>query len=208
MEMNERKSDPGCESEIQSAEVVLPCAELEETLAFFTKKLGFDLELIFPADNPVTAVISGFGTRLRLETGVAGPSPVLRLACRQPTEVAAGETFLLAPNGTRLELVEANPGIHLPAGRQSLVITKMANADSWVLGRAGMSYRDLIPGRQGGRFIASHIRIEQGGPVPDYAHFHRVRFQMIYCYKGWARVVSKLQEKNRLWSQWQHVVFQ
>src|SRR5262245_60737279 len=29
----------------------------------------------------------------------------------------------------------------------------------WVKGRAGMEYRDLIPDRCGGRFIASHIRI-------------------------------------------------
>jgi quercetin dioxygenase-like cupin family protein len=59
----------------------------------------------------------------------------------------------------------------------------------WGIGRAGMNYRDLIPNRQGGRFIASHIRIPLGGPVPDYVHFHRVRFQMIYCYQGWVRVV-------------------
>ena len=52
-----------------------------------------------------------------------------------------------------------------------------------------MSYRDLIPGRLGGRFIASHIRIPEGGPVPDYVHFHNVRFQMIYIYKGWVKVV-------------------
>jgi quercetin dioxygenase-like cupin family protein len=52
-----------------------------------------------------------------------------------------------------------------------------------------MLYRDLIPDRQGGRFIASHIRITEGGPVPDYVHFHRVRFQMIYCHRGWARLV-------------------
>src|SRR5262249_10970933 len=43
--------------------------------------------------------------------------------------------------------------------------------------------------RQGGRFIASHIRIPNGGPVPDYVHFHEVGFQMIYCYKGWVRLV-------------------
>ena len=52
-----------------------------------------------------------------------------------------------------------------------------------------MRYRDLIPDRQGGRFIASHIRILEGGPVPDYVHRHRVRFQLIYCYRGWVRVV-------------------
>src|SRR6185295_6532342 len=25
--------------------------------------------------------------------------------------------------------------------------------------------------------------------VPDYVHYHRVRFQMIYCAKGWVKVV-------------------
>jgi quercetin dioxygenase-like cupin family protein len=52
-----------------------------------------------------------------------------------------------------------------------------------------MRYRDLIPGRQGGRFIASHIVIPDAGPVPDYVHYHRIRFQMIYCHRGWVRVV-------------------
>ena len=59
----------------------------------------------------------------------------------------------------------------------------------WRTGRAGMQYRDLIPDRQGGRFIASHIRIPDGGRVPDYVHHHDVEFQMIYCYRGWVRVV-------------------
>jgi quercetin dioxygenase-like cupin family protein len=52
-----------------------------------------------------------------------------------------------------------------------------------------MRYRDLIPDRQGGRYIASHIRIDDGGPVPDYVHFHAIQLQLIYCYKGWVRVV-------------------
>src|SRR5260221_4081460 len=56
-------------------------------------------------------------------------------------------------------------------------------------GRAGMQYRDLIPDRQGGRVIASHIRIPDGGPVADYVHYHTIRFQMIYCYRGWVRLV-------------------
>jgi len=58
-----------------------------------------------------------------------------------------------------------------------------------VVCRAGMRYRDLIPDRQGGRFIASHIVIPEAGPVPDYVHFHRVRFQMIFCRRGWVRLV-------------------
>jgi quercetin dioxygenase-like cupin family protein len=56
-------------------------------------------------------------------------------------------------------------------------------------GRAGMHYRDLIPGRLGGRYIASHITIAQGGPVADWVHYHRVAFQMIYVRSGWVRVV-------------------
>jgi quercetin dioxygenase-like cupin family protein len=56
-------------------------------------------------------------------------------------------------------------------------------------GRAGMLYRDLIPGRLGGRYIASHITIPGGGPVSDWVHFHRIAFQMIYVRSGWVRVV-------------------
>src|SRR5207244_8577633 len=56
-----------------------------------------------------------------------------------------------------------------------------ARAASEVAGRAGMRYRDLIPGRQEGALIASQIRIERGGPVPDYVHWHDVRAQVIHC---------------------------
>ena len=69
-----------------------------------------------------------------------------------------------------------------------LLISRMNSAD-WHTGRAGMQYRDLIPGRLGGQFIASHIRIPGGGETPDYVHYHKVRFQMIYCKAGWVRVV-------------------
>jgi quercetin dioxygenase-like cupin family protein len=69
----------------------------------------------------------------------------------------------------------------------SLVVTRAGGGS--VVGRAGMEYRDLIPDRQGGRFIASHIRIPDGGPVPDDVHFHDVRFQVIVCRAGWVRVV-------------------
>ena len=61
--------------------------------------------------------------------------------------------------------------------------------DAWHLGRAGMQYRDLIPDRLGGRVIASHIRVPDGGAVPDYVHYHQIEFQMIYCYRGWVRLV-------------------
>lgn len=56
-------------------------------------------------------------------------------------------------------------------------------------GRAGMLYRDLVPGRLGGRYIASHISIPKGGPVADWVHFHRISLQLIYVRRGWVRVV-------------------
>jgi quercetin dioxygenase-like cupin family protein len=70
------------------------------------------------------------------------------------------------------------------------VVTRARESDDrWIEGRAGMRYLDVVPGRQGGRLIASRIQIEHAGPVPDYVHFHRVRFQMIFCTRGWVRVV-------------------
>jgi len=59
----------------------------------------------------------------------------------------------------------------------------------WHMGRAGMEYRDLLPDRMGGRLIASHIRIRDGGPVADYVHYHAIDFQLIYLRAGWVRVV-------------------
>ena len=52
-----------------------------------------------------------------------------------------------------------------------------------------MHYRDLVPSRLGGAMIASHIRIPDGGPVPDMVHFHKVGFQLIFCIRGWVDVV-------------------
>jgi quercetin dioxygenase-like cupin family protein len=173
---------------IEAAEVVLPCPELDRTLAFFTERLGFRVAAISPADSPTVAVIVGHGLRVRLDRAAEGSPGVLRLLCRDPAAIAGGATELLAPNGTRVALAPANPPVSLPPLRPSFVLTRPSEG-AWTSGRAGMLYRDLVPDRQGGRVIASHIRIEDGGPVPDYVHYHRVRFQMIYCVRGWVRVV-------------------
>jgi quercetin dioxygenase-like cupin family protein len=177
------------ESQIQAAEVVLPCSKFAETFSFFTDKLRFRLDAIFPADSPSVAVISGYGLRLRLQQGDETAPSTIRLLCRNPAAFANGASEIVAPNGTRIEIVEADPPIVLPPEQQSFVLRKFNDGEGWTAGRAGMLYRDLIPNRQGGRFVASHIRILEGGTVPDYVHFHKVRFQMIYCYKGWVRVV-------------------
>ncbi len=127
---------------------VLTVLDLAEALDFFTRRLGFRLDMIVPADAPQTAIVSGQGVTLRLQTHTT--------------------TSTLDP-------------------APEFVITHAS--DTWHEGRAGMQYCDLIPSRLGGRFIASHIRIPAGGVVPDYVHYHKVRFQMIYCRAGWVRVV-------------------
>lgn len=173
---------------IRLAQVLLPCRDLAAELAFFTERLGFKVNLIFPADAPQVAVISGHGLTVRLEAGGTPAAPItLRLLCERAALPAGTPLVLSAPGGTRIELADARQPVEVPAGTQEFVLSRMA--DAWGTGRAGMQYRDLIPSRLGGRFIASHIRIPDGGPVPDYVHFHRIRFQMIYCKEGWARLV-------------------
>jgi mannose-6-phosphate isomerase-like protein (cupin superfamily) len=82
------------------------------------------------------------------------------------------------------------PEVSIDLQERRFVISRLnATNDAWYVGRAGMQYRDLIPGRLGGRVIASHIRIPDGGETPDYVHYHKALFQMIYCKAGWARLV-------------------
>jgi len=174
---------------VRGAAVVVPCAALAETLAFFTDELAFRVEVIFPADDPAVAEIAGYGVRLRLERAAADPepAPVLRLAC---ADLAPGEeSVVVAPNGLRVERVPADPPLELPPLEEAFVHTRLADDSAFGAGRAGMLYRDLVPGRLGGRFVASHIRIPGGGAVPDYVHHHAVHFQTIYCLRGWVRVV-------------------
>jgi catechol 2,3-dioxygenase-like lactoylglutathione lyase family enzyme len=177
---------------IRAAHVVLPCPDLEATVRFFTGTLGFRVELVLPADAPEIAVVSGYGLTLRLEraTGLEGTVPLkLRLLCELADLPPGTPRELTAPGGTRLEFVAAERPVDLPEGRQEFALARLGGEEAWGLGRAGMQYRDLIPGRLGGRFVASQIRIREGGPVADYVHFHKIRFQMIYCLTGWARLV-------------------
>lgn len=141
---------------------VLYCSDLDRAIALFAR-LGLRLDTIYPADDPAVAALSGAGARVRLvRTGATVPDAA-------------------APDAAELDRV--------PALQPSYAVVRAADAAAWHTGRAGMQYRDLLPDRQGGRYIASHIRIPDGGPVPDYVHFHAIRFQIIYCYRGWVRVV-------------------
>ena len=93
------------------------------------------------------------------------------------------------PGRTDVELVVDEPVALPDAPPAAGIVTHLDSDAPWVVGRAGMRYRDLIPGRLGGRYIASHIEIPDGGEVPDYVHFHDVVFQMIFCAAGWVRLV-------------------
>ena len=98
--------------------------------------------------------------------------------------------------GYRIDMVmpsDAPREVVLSKGDKTIILRSKnrqhsSNVD-WITGRAGMEYRDLIPGRMGGKVIASHIRLTEGGVVPDYVHYHKVDFQMIYCKKGRIKVV-------------------
>jgi quercetin dioxygenase-like cupin family protein len=178
----------GVDTSRPKAAVVQPCRDLDETVAFFRDRLGFRLETVFPADDPTVALISGHGLWLRLERGSNVSPTTLRLPRSATNPADARSGALLAPNGTRVILVESDVPKDLGPTTPELVIHRFG-ANAWNEGRAGMRYRDLIPGRWNGHFIASHIQIPKGGPVPDYVHYHDVRFQMIYCHRGWVRVV-------------------
>jgi quercetin dioxygenase-like cupin family protein len=117
------------------------------------QRQGFRLDLIYPADEPHSALLSDGGATIRLTTrpGAGGP----------PSE--------------------------LPPFQPAFVLTRAGNASGE--GRAGMLYGDLVPGRLGGRYIASHITIPEGGPVADWVHFHRIAVQALYVARGWVRVV-------------------
>jgi quercetin dioxygenase-like cupin family protein len=134
------------------SETELVCKELGPALDML-RRSGFRLDVIYPAEDPHTALLSRDGDAVRLTSDSDAP-PL---------------------------------SDELPQFRPEFVFTPKGGGSGE--GRAGMLYRDLIPSRLGGRYIASHISIPGGGPVSDWVHYHRVRFQMIYVRKGWVRVV-------------------
>jgi quercetin dioxygenase-like cupin family protein len=113
---------------------------------------GFRLDMIYPADEPQSAILSHEGKIVHLRTPAAPP------------------------------LTEG-----LPQFRPQFLLTRAGTVSG--AGRAGMLYRDLVPGRLGGRYIASHITIEEGGPVADWVHYHQIALQVIVVRRGWVRVV-------------------
>src|SRR5262245_50260606 len=116
----------------------------------------------------------------------------LGLAVRMIMPADDPAVALLEGDGMTIRLIRGDArwpaGLEVPPLAPAWELSRVADTD-WGAGRAGMLYRDLLPSRQGGRFIASHIRVPEAGPVPDEVHFHNVRFQLIFCVAGWVRLV-------------------
>ncbi|HXY97019.1 MAG TPA: hypothetical protein VEH00_08620 [Steroidobacteraceae bacterium] len=148
--------------------------------------------MIMPAEDPTVAVLSAPDCVLRLEqigAGAERPAPAkLRILCDLDALPAGAPRVLEGPDRLSVEIAALHAPLIVPETTQEFVLTRRGTASDWHAGRADMLYRDLIPSRLGGRFTASHILIPGGGPVPDYVHYHRVRFQMIFCKNGWVRV--------------------
>lgn len=157
--------------------VVIPCQDLDEAIAAYGGA-GFRLEALGPADDPRWAEMSMSGLQLVLTCDANRDEPYLRV---DGAPASAGLPDLVEP-------ATVQPSMSVPAAEPKLVVTH-ETVDGWNRGRAGMLYRDLIPERHGGAYIASHIQIPDGGPVPDYVHHHDIAFQMIFCHRGWVRVV-------------------
>ena len=162
-----------------SAETVLPAPDFGKELAFWTAR-GLRLDAIWPADYPSVARLSGRGLRLRLDREAEGAA-TLRVE-------GTGEDAV-SPGGTRLTHGPGIPDFAMPPVQHGFGLRRLSDGDPWVIGRAGMRYRDLVPDRLGGAIIASHIRIPDGGPVPDMVHYHTIGFQLIFCHRGWVDLV-------------------
>ena len=169
------------------AAICLSTTDLRQDIAFFLNKLGMRMEMIYPADNPRIAVFSGHGLRLRLDQGDTSAPGRIRIRTNAPESFADARN-LRAPGGTEVEIGPLDPPLVMPDTEHAFEVRRLADQAPWVIGRAGMQYRDLVPSRLGGAMIASHIRIAEAGPVGDMVHFHKVGFQLIFCLHGWVDV--------------------
>lgn len=173
---------------IAEAQLQLPTTDITADMDFLID-LGFRLDKIFPADDPAVAILSGYGLQLALDRTIESAPAVINLITEHPQHFDTGKTQYIAPNGTRFNIVIKTKTLITPNTQHTFEVRPLQDNNAWIIGRAGMLYRDLIPDRLGGSIIASHIRILEGGPVPDMVHYHTIGFQLIYCYSGWVKLV-------------------
>ncbi|MGA9276991.1 cupin [Ilumatobacter sp.] len=163
-------------------QTVVDCTDLDGELRFFVDRAGFRVHLVSPADDPRRVVVERNGSLIELRRG-SEDHPVRVRIDGEPQD-----DEIVSPGGSIIELTSGSDAVDIPPNRPTLTVIEAVNGD-FGTGRAGMQYRDLLPDRWGGRFIASHIRIDEEGDVADWVHFHRIRFQMIFVAAGWVDVV-------------------
>ena len=169
------------------AELVQSTPDLSADMKFL-EGIGFRLDQIFPSDDPAVALMSGHSMHIRLDRNADVPAGNVQLVSMDVAKGFSDQEDLIAPNGTVYKFHLKTRDFVIPPAVSHFEVRRLQDNDSWVIGRAGMQYRDLIPDRLGGSIIASHIRIPEGGPVPDMVHYHTIGFQLIFCYKGWVKV--------------------
>lgn len=171
-----------------AAALVVGCDDLDEAIAS-CRQAGFRLDAIGPADDPTWAEMSRRGLRIVVDTTVDAGPPRLRLPADDEDIEDAEHTNLPAEvAGLPVERAPEPTGPVIPPSVPVLTVVHERDGD-WNPGRADMRYRDLLPTRYGGAYIASHIHVPAGGPVPDYVHHHDIAHQLIYCHRGWVEVV-------------------
>ena len=100
------------------------------------------------------------------------------------------EMIMPADSPREVQLSKNEEVVRLVLSRESVKTPPEGGTQGeWTMGRAGMMYRDLLADRNGGTMAVSHIRLTEGGPVPDYVHYHKIDFQMIRCIAGRIKVV-------------------
>ncbi|KAJ3339385.1 hypothetical protein HDU93_008293 [Gonapodya sp. JEL0774] len=151
--------------------ILIRCHSLPPALSELQSS-GYVLLAICPADAPCAALLG------RGSEGRTPPSPTIQLVVDSDP---GWENALRILEGAESDVGTAREG--------EWVVSRGKSDEETGEGRAGMRYRDLIPGRLEGLVVASLISIPDGGPVADYVHHHRIRFQMIFCRKGWVKVV-------------------
>lgn len=170
------------------AQVVLHSKDLNEEMDFFIS-IGFRLINIYPDDSPEVAVMKGHGIHIRLDKNTEHVPVTIHILTDNSEELGIDNSKLISPGGTLIKVLPKSYQVEYPTTEHKFEIRQLQDKDPWIIGRAGMLYRDLIPDRLGGSIMASHIRIPKGGPVPDMVHYHTIGFQLIYCYSGWVKLV-------------------
>ena len=198
------------------AQVLVPTINVAKDLEFFKTWFGFKLLNIFPDDDPEVAVLVGHGMQIRLEKNITKDNLqdrndddtqkcTLRCTILLLTDdvkmLQLKDDKILSPGGGAVVKVQTKsykiPDIEkikhgIKQWKEEVYHTpeeQIMDTSSWVVGRAGMLYRDLLTSRLGGLMTAEHICIPKGGLVPDNVHFHTIRFQLIFCYHGWVKLV-------------------